>query len=108
MSSFFRRREHDFCVFTLTGWHHFYILYRKKTMQSTGITCPERKVLQMAKLKKGDQAPAFSLPDQSGKTVKLNSRSSFLIDEKGRIMGAWYKVSPDDTVPKALEALGIS
>jgi len=33
------------------------------------------------------------------------TRSSFLIDEKGRIIGAWYKVSPNDTVPKAREAL---
>ena len=33
-------------------------------------------------------------------------RSSFLIDEKGKIMDAWYKVKPEDTVPKALEALG--
>jgi thioredoxin-dependent peroxiredoxin len=33
-------------------------------------------------------------------------RSSFLIDEKGRIAEAWYKVSPEETVPKALAALG--
>jgi thioredoxin-dependent peroxiredoxin len=32
-------------------------------------------------------------------------RSSFLIDETGRIAGAWYKVSPGDTVPEALAAL---
>jgi thioredoxin-dependent peroxiredoxin len=32
-------------------------------------------------------------------------RSSFLLDEKGKIAGAWYKVSPKDTVPKAIEAL---
>ena len=32
-------------------------------------------------------------------------RSSFLIDEKGKIAQAWYKVSPDDTVPLALQAL---
>ena len=32
-------------------------------------------------------------------------RSSFLIDEKGKVLGAWYKVSPRDTVPRALEAL---
>jgi len=32
-------------------------------------------------------------------------RSSFLIDEKGRIAGAWYKVSPADTVPAAMAAL---
>jgi peroxiredoxin Q/BCP len=32
-------------------------------------------------------------------------RSSFLIDEKGKIMGAWYKVKPENTVPLAQEAL---
>jgi thioredoxin-dependent peroxiredoxin len=32
-------------------------------------------------------------------------RSSFLIDEKGFISEVWYKISPKDTVPKALEAL---
>lgn len=32
-------------------------------------------------------------------------RSSFLIDEKAKIAGAWYKVSPADTVPLALSAL---
>ena len=30
----------------------------------------------------------------------------FLIDEKGKIAGAWYKVSPADTVPEATKALG--
>ena len=33
-------------------------------------------------------------------------RSSFLVDEKGNILDAWYKVKPLETVPKALEALG--
>lgn len=33
-------------------------------------------------------------------------RSAFLIDEAGRVMQAWYKVSPEQTVPKAREALG--
>lgn len=32
-------------------------------------------------------------------------RSSFLIDEKGFIVEAWYKISPKETVPKALDAL---
>ena len=32
-------------------------------------------------------------------------RSSFLIDEKGKIAGAWYKVSPGDTVPEAMASL---
>jgi len=40
-----------------------------------------------------------------GKTTIGIIRSSFLIDEKGRLVQAWYKVSPDDTVPNAQEAL---
>lgn len=36
-----------------------------------------------------------------GKTYYGIVRSSFLVDEKGKIAGAWYKVSPADTVPNA-------
>ena len=32
-------------------------------------------------------------------------RSSFLIDERGKILGAWYKVSPKKTVPEAMKLL---
>ena len=32
-------------------------------------------------------------------------RSAFLIDEKGKIMHAWYKISPKDTPAFLLEAL---
>ena len=32
-------------------------------------------------------------------------RSSFLIDEQGKIVETWYKVKPGDTVPNALKAL---
>jgi peroxiredoxin Q/BCP len=32
-------------------------------------------------------------------------RSAFVVDEKGKIAGAFYKVSPKDTVPKVQEAL---
>ncbi|MFM7763341.1 MAG: thioredoxin-dependent thiol peroxidase [Acidimicrobiaceae bacterium] len=32
-------------------------------------------------------------------------RSAFLIDEKGKIMNAWYKISPKDTPLFLLEAL---
>lgn len=32
-------------------------------------------------------------------------RSSFLIGEDGRIIKAWYKVKPEDTVPEAKKAL---
>jgi len=33
-------------------------------------------------------------------------RSSFLIDVAGKIVAAWYGVKPEDTVPKAQQALG--
>lgn len=33
-------------------------------------------------------------------------RSSFLIDEEGRVERAWYGVKPEATVPEALGALG--
>jgi thioredoxin-dependent peroxiredoxin len=32
-------------------------------------------------------------------------RSSFLVDEEGRIQDVWYRVKPADTVPKARRAL---
>lgn len=32
-------------------------------------------------------------------------RSSFLVDEKGKIIEAWYKVKPNETVPNAKELL---
>ncbi len=41
----------------------------------------------------------------SGKKTEGIIRSSFLIDEKGRIIQAWYKISPEDTVPKVVAAL---
>lgn len=41
-----------------------------------------------------------------GKKYEGIIRSSFLIDEGGKVMQAWYKVSPKDTVPLAKQALG--
>jgi len=40
-----------------------------------------------------------------GKTSMGIIRSSFLIDESGAVQRAWYKVKPEETVPKAREAL---
>ena len=40
-----------------------------------------------------------------GRTYYGIVRSAFLIDEKGRVAAAWYKVAPADTVPEALTAL---
>lgn len=41
-----------------------------------------------------------------GKKVQGIVRSSFLVDEQGRIAQAAYKVKPEDTVPQAKAALG--
>jgi peroxiredoxin Q/BCP len=40
-----------------------------------------------------------------GKTYMGIIRSSFLVDEDGKIERAWYKVKPDKTVPNATAAL---
>ncbi len=41
-----------------------------------------------------------------GKKFEGIIRSSFLIDERGKVIQAWYKISPQDMVPRAYEALG--
>jgi peroxiredoxin Q/BCP len=40
-----------------------------------------------------------------GKKYEGIIRSSFLIDEEAKVIQAWYKVKPDDTVPLAIDAL---
>jgi peroxiredoxin Q/BCP len=40
-----------------------------------------------------------------GKVSMGIHRSSFLLDEEGTVMQAWYKVKPEETVSKALAAL---
>ena len=42
---------------------------------------------------------------RDGRTYMGIVRSSFLVDEDGRIERAWYAVRPEDTVPNALTAL---
>lgn len=41
-----------------------------------------------------------------GKTQMGITRSSFLVDEGGRILRAWYGIKPDQTAPEAEKALG--
>jgi thioredoxin-dependent peroxiredoxin len=41
-----------------------------------------------------------------GRTYMGILRSAFLVDEKGKIEQAWYKVSPKDTPTNLLKALG--
>ena len=40
-----------------------------------------------------------------GKTSMGILRSSFLVGEDGKVLAAWYRVKPEETIPKALEAL---
>jgi len=41
-----------------------------------------------------------------GKAFMGIVRSSFLVDETGKIMSAWYKIKPENTVPEAKKILG--
>jgi peroxiredoxin Q/BCP len=49
---------------------------------------------------------AWGEKTRNGKTYEGIIRSSFLVDEDGRIERAWYGVKPEDTVPNALAELG--
>jgi thioredoxin-dependent peroxiredoxin len=49
---------------------------------------------------------AWGEKTRNGKTSVGIIRSSFLVDEEGRIARAWYAVKPEETVPNALAALG--
>ena len=48
---------------------------------------------------------AWGEKNMYGKKVEGIIRSSFLIDQEGKIIRAWYQVSPEETVPKTKEAL---
>ena len=82
---------------------------------------PDRPEAQLAFDRKYDLGfPLLSDPDhhvaeawgawgektRNGKTSVGIIRSSFLVDEDGRIERVWYGVTPKDTVPNALAALG--
>ena len=49
---------------------------------------------------------AWGEKTRGGITFEDIIRSSFLLDEAGRIERAWYAVKPEETVPNALAALG--
>ena len=42
---------------------------------------------------------------KAGKVSMGIIRSSFLVDEEGNIEDVWYKVKPEETVPKALQVI---
>ena len=93
-------------------------------LASTGIAAVGISPDKPAALKKFDDKyglgfPLLSDPDhmvstafatwaektRCGKTSMGIVRSSFLIGGDGKIVKAWYDVKPEDTVPKALDAL---
>lgn len=43
--------------------------------------------------------------DRGGRRSMAILRSSFLVDENGRLERAWYGVKPEETVPEALKAV---
>jgi peroxiredoxin Q/BCP len=45
--------------------------------------------------------------ERGGRTYMGILRSSFLVDGDGRIERAWYRVTPEDTVPNALAATSV-
>lgn len=34
------------------------------------------------------------------------TRSVFLIDQDGKVLGAWYRIKPEETIPRVFAALG--
>jgi peroxiredoxin Q/BCP len=52
-----------------------------------------------------DAYGAWGEKSMYGKKYMGIIRSSFLIDEQGKILEVWYRVKPQDTVPNALQAL---
>lgn len=55
--------------------------------------------------KVADAYGAWGEKSMYGKKYEGIIRSSFLISQDARIIETWYKVSPNDTIPKALNAL---
>ena len=54
-----------------------------------------------------DAYGAWGEKSMYGKKYMGIIRSAFLIDEKGKIAEAWYKISPKDTPTNLLKALGV-
>ena len=55
--------------------------------------------------KVAEQYGVWNQEDNFLKKLLGVTRSSFLIDETGKIMARWYKISPLDTVPETLKVL---
>ncbi len=74
----------------------------KKFIDKYGLNFP---LLSDPDHKTADAYGTWGEKSMYGKTYEGIIRSSFLLDEPGRVVQAWYKVSPKNTVPFAKEAL---
>jgi peroxiredoxin Q/BCP len=73
---------------------------RKHSLAFPLLSDPDHKVAELY--------GAWGEKKMYGKSFMGIVRSSFLIDEAGKIMGAWYKIKPENTVPEAKKVLGKS
>ena len=72
---------------------------QKKFDDKYGLSFP---LLSDADHKVAEAYGAWGEKSMYGKKYMGIIRSSFLIDEEGRLVKAWYKVKPADTVPNAM------
>ena len=70
----------------------------KNSLKFSLLSDPDHKVAELY--------GAWGEKKMYGKSFMGIVRSSFLIDEAGKIMAAWYKIKPENTVPEAKKALG--
>ena len=74
----------------------------KKFQEKYGLNFP---LLSDPEHKTADEYGTWGKKSMYGKEYEGIIRSSFLLDEQGKVIRAWYKVSPKDTVPFAKQAL---
>lgn len=75
---------------------------QRKFAEKNGLNFP---LLSDAEHKVAKSYGVWGQKTMYGKKVEGINRSSFLIDEAGRVIASWYKISPQATVPEALKAL---
>ena len=73
------------------------IFDEKYSLNFTLLSDPDKSI--------ADAYGAFGKKVMYGKEVKGIIRSVIMIDEKGIVLGASYKISPEDTVPLAMKML---
>jgi peroxiredoxin Q/BCP len=75
---------------------------QKKFAEKSGLKFP---LLSDAGHKVAKNCGVWGQKTMYGKKFEGINRSSFLIDENGNVIAAWYKISPLTTVPEALKML---